>query len=216
MENKIKYSEKNIEDMIIEGSCDGNIIKYILLNDINIKFAKYRTKEKFYDLISNYKITDDIKYYLCYVVKYKIDVFNQSIEIRKKLGSIVFDNINELYFNDTNNFKGFIFDDDAFRKIFKNIVFKKRLNENFLMRNYQYELNKENWINNEINYDVCSNGLYFCQKYNIMKYRDYGNIEVIITIPKSYKSYWLAIEDDKIKSECLFLQSKGIIINTKD
>ena len=71
------------------------------------------------------------------------------------------------------------------------------------------------WINNEIDYDVSSdNDLDFCQKQSIKKYVNYGPIEIIVTVPKSYKSYWICVEYNRLKSECLFLHLKGLI-NTK-
>lgn len=209
--------KKNIENKIIKGSYDHNLIKFVLMNNMKIKFTMYCRREKFYDTISNYSISnDDIKYYLCYVVKHNINIINQSIEIRKKLGSMVLDNIDKSYFNNTNNFKGFIFDDDTFRNIFKDIIFKKRIDKDFQLRNYKYELDKENWIISEICYDAFSrSGIWFCQEYNIKKYVNHGPVEIIVTIPKSYKSYWICIEEDKLKSECIFLQSEGIIVNKK-
>lgn len=205
------FTKEYIIFKISQDSSDYELIEYILEKQIEFKqrdFERYKHYEKFYELISNHKICDEnMLYYLRYVVKHRIDIFNQSDETRKKLATIVFDIIDESYFNDTNNFRGFIFNDDDFRQVFKNVIFRKRIPKDLKKNNLQYEFDKVNWDILDFNTKPCSaGGLYFCQRYNIMKYDDYGPVEVDVLIKKTDKRYFIVIEDDKIKAECIFIK----------
>ena len=60
----------NVEKIIIKGAYNDDLIKFVLLNEMKIKFRMWCRKKLFHKAVSNYLVSsDDIKYYLYYVIK---------------------------------------------------------------------------------------------------------------------------------------------------
>jgi hypothetical protein len=203
---KIKYLIK-MDKSIIKKVCVNKkkicTDKMIELKDNKIKFID----NTFIDLHDIFICLSDRPKKLEDYFYVMIDDLLSNIEYVIELSKFIIENVNKLLFYNTNNFIGCVFTNITFRKYFDNIKFYKFLGKDLIMRDYQYHINKENWINEKFSNSPCSGGgLYFAQESDIYLYGSYGPVKMKVEIVETYREFLISIEDKKLKSECIILR----------
>lgn len=128
-------------------------------------------------------------------------------EFRKILSKLLITYIDKEFFDDTNNFIDWIFDGEVFKKYFGHIEFKKLLNRYTLKyKEYQYELEYLNVLNQEIDYNDESSGkeLCFSQKKDILYKFEYNVFMCTVSVPAKSNVYVL-INENEVRSTELYL-----------